>query len=497
MAQIVLFRPREHYSSRLPSYRPPLGLICIASALRREGFSVEILDTSSGGNPLARLGQVVDETTLLAGVGVMTGYQIHGAIAFARAVQALRPDLPVVWGGLHPSMLPEQTLRHPAVDVVLVGEGEERLATVAHALQQGTPLDGIEGVWFKRNGVPVVPPPVGKYLDMNTLPTPDYSLVDAEFYARQHRSFMEPGSRCLDLNPDRGCPHKCAFCYNLEFNRRRWRAIDPDRVVDQVAELVARHKVDAVNFTSDEFFINKKRVRRVCEEMERRGVRVRWHSDMRVDTFLQYDDDLLRLMQRTGCTELTFGIESGSDRMLKLIDKGITVAEVRAAHARLMHFGFRVNYHFMIGFPDETEEDLRATLALIGALIRAPGVVIFGPSIFIPYPGTPLFARAVERGFQPPGELEGWISYDWSDDTKLPWFHGEYSRLIDEAVTVTRLATLEGEGWVRGLVRRWFRGRLWGLSRGVGFGEIRWGRVLKRWLGLAPPRREELPPVAL
>ncbi|MBF0429035.1 MAG: B12-binding domain-containing radical SAM protein, partial [Magnetococcales bacterium] len=432
MAQIVLFRPREHYSSRLPSNHVPLGLICVATALQEAGFSVVILDTSDTSmDPLTRLDAVVGPETLLAGVGVMTGYQIDGAIRFSRAVKALRQDLPVVWGGLHPSMLPEQTIRHPAADVVLIGEGEARIVAVAKHLQQGLPLNGIEGLYLRQEDEIIATPPVSSFLDLNTLPLPDFNFVDADYYARQRRSFMAHGSRCLDLNPDRGCPHKCSFCYNLEFNRRRWRAMDPERVVDQVAQLMARHQLDAINFTSDEFFINKKRVRKICEELLKRQIQVCWHSDIRVDTFLQYEDDLLTLLMQAGCKELTFGIESGSDRMLKLIDKGITVAQVRKAHARLMAFGFRVNYHFMLGFPEETLNDMQQTIQLILELTQEKQVVIYGPSIYIPYPGTPLFARSVAMGFQPPQDLEGWITYDWTDEPKLPWFQGWFARYID------------------------------------------------------------------
>lgn len=466
MADVILFRPTEVYSEAMSSHRAPLGLLYLASEIAARGFSVKIIDTETTKNWEEALGSAMEETTLLAGIGVMTGYQIRGAIDFANAVKRIR-QVPVVWGGLHPSLLPEETLRHDAVDIVVIGEGEATLADLAETMRNHDSPDGVCNIVYKRNGEIIHTRPAGHFLKMDNLRLPDYRLVDVEYYANQKRSYMGDRKRCLDLNTDRGCPNRCGFCYNLRYNSRRWRGMSAEKVLDVVAEMVNRYRIDAINFTSDNFFVNKERVRAIAAGLIERKLNLTWQADMRIDTFLYYDDALLSLIKRSGCAELTFGVESGSDKILQLICKDIRVEDVLMAHARALDFGFRVNYHFMIGFPDETAADIKATASLIYKLSKKEGVTLFGPAIYTPYPGTPLFDKSVQLGFRPPKNLEEWTTYDFHSLPNFPWFSWSHKRYLIEVQYVTSRAIT----WHDNMDRRWrkiyFRSRLFGISHGV------------------------------
>ena len=188
---------------------------------------------------------------------------------------------------------------------------------------------------------------------------------------------------------------------------------------------------------------------------------------MRIDTFLHYDDALLSLIKKSGCAELTFGVESGSDRILQLICKDIRVKDVLSAHARALDFGFKVNYHFMIGFPDETAADIKTTASLIYRLSRRDGITIFGPSIYKPYPGTPLFDKSIQLGFRQPQSLEEWVTYDVDSLAKFPWFSGRYKRYLIEVQYVASRAAWQAGNMNRRLRKAYFRLRLLGISRGI------------------------------
>ncbi len=467
MPNVILFRPKEVYSEAISFHRAPLGLIYIASYLIDHGFSVKIIDCETTDNWHDELKDALNEDVVLAGTGVMTGYQIQGALDFSKAVKEIRP-IPVVWGGLHPSFLPEQTIQHENIDIVVIGEGEETLTNLAKQLQNSASIDNIPNIVFKKDGKIVHTPKDRGFLDMDTLMLPDYSLVDIEYYANHKREFMGKRKRCLDINTDRGCPYRCGFCYNLRFNDRQWRGMSSEKLIDAIEYMTESYNLDAVNLTSDNFFVNKKRVREFCEGLIKRNINISWHSDMRIDTFLKYDEDTLRLMMQSGCAELTFGIESGSDRILKLIQKDIQANDALKAHAKLKDLGLKVNYHFMIGFPDETRSDIIKTVKLMRFLLTTyKHADIYGPSTYIPYPNTPLFERSVEKGFKPPLTLEDWITYDWDEETKLSWFSSSHKRFLKEVYTISLMTNTTPSSFFRKLIKGYGNLRMLGISYGI------------------------------
>jgi hypothetical protein len=194
---------------------------------------------------------------------------------------------------------------------------------------------------------------------------------------------------------------------------------------------------------------------------------------MRVDTFLQYDDDLLRLIKKSGCSVITFGVESGSDRMLKLINKDIVMEQVYRANQRALSFGFKINYHFMVGFPEETKEDVIETIKAIRILTENKRVNIYGPSIYTPYPMTPLFDRCCELGFVPPQRLEDWIQYDWDIDSMLPWFDKKYKSFLNEVQSSCKAANYYNRnGILPFLIGSYGRLKLAIMVRGIRLFEI-------------------------
>ena len=468
MAQIILFRPNA--SHRLLK-RSPLGLVYIATPLLLKGYTVEIIDQGISADWKDKLKKSLGPETICAGVSAMTGSSITAGLEFSGFLKRTS-KVPVIWGGIHASLLPEQTVLNPFVDAVVIGEGEKKFADLVECLKAGRSLEQVNGIAFKKDGVPVFTPPADN-VAMDDLPIPDFSLIDAEYYIRESKSSYD-GRRCLDLNVDRGCPFRCAFCYNIKFNERKWRAMSAGRILEVIETLKNKYRLGAINFVSDNFFVDKKRAEAVCRGLVERGLDLKWHSDIRIDTFLQYDDAGLALIKKSGCDDLTFGIESGSDPVLKKIDKDITVAQVLKAHRRVTAAGFKANYHFMLGFPEETREDIMATVGLASLLTEDRATNVYGPSMYVPYPGAPLFDKCVKMGFVPPSKLEEWGAFDWEETSKLPWFTAGDKSFMNEVQTLARGGFHNNlrSGFVTSLIYFYCRLRLWGLRRGITLGDL-------------------------
>ncbi len=163
-------------------------------------------------------------------------------------------------------------------------------------------------------------------------------------------------------------------------------------------------------------------------------------------------------------------MESGSDGVLRGIQKDIRVEDVVKAHQRALRMGFTIHYHFMVGFPEETRDDVRQTMRLMELLTRNRHAAVLGPSTFCPYPGTTLYKRVLELGFKPPQSLEGWIDYDWEEDTKFEWFDDAYRNYLREVATVSKFATRNYSNPILQAVRAYFRLRMKGLIHGISLG---------------------------
>ncbi|MBF0385576.1 MAG: B12-binding domain-containing radical SAM protein [Candidatus Omnitrophica bacterium] len=468
MSDVILFRPKA--ANKL-SGRYPVGLIYIATPIIQKGITVKIIDQEASPDWKAELEQHLSSSTICVGVSVMTGVAIKFALEFSEAVKKIH-NTPVIWGGIHPSFLPAETLANIYIDIVVIGEGDYKFLRVIEQIKNNQTLENINGIAFKESGQIKFTKPEKEFIDLNQLPVPEFGLANLGFYKKSELGF--PEGTVLHLNVDRGCPYRCAFCYNIRFNDRKWRAMSSSRIISQLEELIPKHKPSAINFISDNLFVDKNRVRQLCQALADKAFNLPWHADMRVDTFLHYEDDLILLIKKSGCQAITFGVESGSDRVLRLINKDITVSDVVKAHKRALKFGFALNYHFMIGFPEETKKDIIQTVKLSKLLTQDDHVNVWGPAMYVPYPGTPLFDKSCQMGFVPPKKLENWIDYDWEDTSKLPFLTKDFKNYINEVQTICRgsLHRNMKQGIIKKLIYLYSRFRLNLLLSGVRFFDL-------------------------
>ena len=385
---------------------PPLGLLSAASGLGPE-VEVRLVDQRVDKDWRGRLASALDSGTAAVGLTAMTGRMVGYALEAAQEVRRLRP-VPLVWGGIHPSLLPDQTAEHPCVDYVVEGEGERAFAQLVARLAAGAPADDIPGVWSKPDGR-VRGVRRADLLDLDTLPPLPYDLVDMERYIQTYR-----GRRMFFYQSSRGCPCRCAYCYNRAFNLGRWRARAAGRVVAELAALRQRYDFSLVYFLDDNFFIDQARALRILSGLKDLGLRSSLQG-VDIETLARLSDADLDAIEASGVERITIGLESGVDRVRRdVLKKSGDLGLARRQLARFRGRRIVVLCSFVLGLPSEDFAEMRQTMDFAMEMLRL-GDNFRLPQFYnySPYPGTELYAALEAQGFRFPRRLEDWGDYEW------------------------------------------------------------------------------------
>lgn len=406
----------------------PLSLLSAAKLVSRE-YKVKIIDQRLDEDWRYTLQKELKKKPLFVGTTAMLGPQVEYARYVGEEVKKYSDDIPVVWGGPHGSVLQVQTISDPTVDILVEGDGEETMLKIARVLDKGTSLARVAGIYFKKDGEIVYTGPA-KMIDLNKMPDIPYHLVNVADYLPRRGNV-----KTLDMETSRGCPFRCRFCYNPYFNRGMWRALRADIVLKRVRDVVSKYNIKGIWFIDDEFFIDLDRAKKIIEGINKMGLK--WTiQGVTAKSILRMDEAFLRFLEEAGCEQLNVGAESGSDRILKMVNKGITTKTILEVNKKLVPFNIMPWFYFMIGFPYETKADAEKTVNLILRLLSEnPKTKVSGVGCFTPYPGTSLFEDALKLGFKPPQSLSEWKTFS-VDQINVPWIKGEKKRMV-EAVQFT------------------------------------------------------------
>ncbi len=408
---IILLRPSEGLYAKV--FRPwvPLSLLAAATKLDEAGYPVILIDQRLSPDWKSALSRALKQNPICVGVTAMTGSQITCALEMSACVKQ-NASTPVVWGGVHATLFPVQTVGHPLVDMVVKGEGEETFLQLVLRLEQGQSLRGLEGVVYKDRDE-IVNNPDRAFLELDTLPPMPYHLIDVNHYL--HRYFDE--DQVLEVETSRGCPFDCTFCYNPLYSQRRWRAWSASRLLELLTPLVETYRVKSFHFVDDGFFIDPNRARDIMAGVLKRQWSVKMgFQGARVDTIGRLSDADLELIVKAGGAYLQIGVESGSSRILEMLNKRIQPDQVLALNRRLAGYPqMKVYYNFMCGFPTETREDVLRTTSLAWELLSDnPQALISAFHFYKPYPGTSLRERIMHVDDVTPTTLEGWGNFNWT-----------------------------------------------------------------------------------
>lgn len=385
MSKVLLINP--NYYERLFSgalvkaaisrTTPPLGLITIAGAPLKEQHDVKILDMNALNQDLDDLERVVREFQPdIVGITSTTPL-IYSAYAIADRVKEITSQIKVVAGGPHPSALPREVLEESRIDYVVQGEGDY---SICHLLSDN---DDMPNIYRKVDGKVVEPKIKGALVsDLNSLPMPGYHLLDVQLYEQPELSSQ--ASPVAYVETSRGCFGNCIYC-NKNINGKKLRFKSPERVVEEI-EYVLSLGFKEIHIIDDIFTADMDRAAAICELIIEKGLKFPWYprGGIRVD---RVSPELLRLMKKSGCYRIPFGIESGSQRIIDVVKKRITIEQAVEAVLMAKDAGLEVECYFMIGLPTETLDDIEMSIDL--AIRMEPHYMKFATTI--PLPGTPHF----------------------------------------------------------------------------------------------------------
>ena len=439
---------------------PPFGCLYVGGQLRQAGYAVTVHHIGSEVLEATVEAIYASPQPLFVGLSVLTGSPVAMSAKLSRALKDRLPNLSIVWGGVHPSLAPDSCLAEMSVNFVVRGEGEITTVELADQLASGTNHpERIAGLSWKDVSGTIHhndDRPMHKGIDDFRV---DWTLVDPRRYVKTALD----GSPYISFIASRGCPFKCGFCYNLAFNKRRWRGHSPERVIKDLQELRDATGVARVTFYDDNFMVNERWAFQILKGLRHLGMKAIW-IEVRLDRFT---DDLLSLLSHYGVRTIFVGWESGSDRTLARIEKGFNRELVLKAFKLAAKHGLEIDASAIVGFPFEQIEDWRSTISTALELDRIhPGKIKFNIGIYVPYPGTALLKEAWDKGFRFPADIDGWDDFDiLNGRMRLPWLSKDQIREIMLVDRYAKMLYLGGGGsrlarLIRGFFARLARRRL-------------------------------------
>lgn len=387
--RVLLINPSVGYYDRTMS--TPLGLLSIGSYLKHFGHSVMIYDRCVD---TARLKTVLEQfSPEIVGISVMSSRGLKDAIRISKELK--NRGLPVVWGGQLPSLQPELVIRNNYVDIVSVGEGEETWLELADRISGNKSVDDVPGIIYEKDGK-IICNPCRPFLDLAKLPAQDWSLIDVPKYMQTYLGCK----KMMYLYSSKGCPGHCAFCPNVTYHKSTHRDRPNAQVVAEIKYLKEHYGLDGVYFSDEVWRLKRSEMQDFCRRIKEVEQPFQWGVDLRVGIFNEED---YRMMYDAGCRWIFFGIESGSRDMQRRIHKNINYDAIKPTISLLNEIGFTTMSSFIVGFPDETEEQLRETASMLNDLPIGLTPIFH----FTPIPGTELYDRLVAEGRYPlPQKLE-------------------------------------------------------------------------------------------
>ncbi len=393
----------------------PLGLAYLAGCLEEKGIDVSIIDAPAENMDIESVVQKIkDIGCSLVGVSLLT--PSFGVVKkLCHQIKNSRSNITIILGGPHCTALPERTLVEiPSADIVCFGEGEHTIVQVAMDIENSG-LDAINGICYRddrgavqKNG----PRPYVENLD--EIPFPARHLLPMGKY-HMTASRVADESYCPTIIVARGCPFGCTYCSHTFGRKLRFHSVE--RVISEINFLMAEYKIHQLNIEADTLTANKKFINSLCHALIETGIaqKIKWTCESRVDTV---DYNLLKLMKQAGCWQISYGFETGSQRLLDMINKSVTLEQAEETVRYTHQVGISIRGFFMLGLPSETREESMETINF--AIKLNPLWSQF--TITVPYPGTPMFDSLDRENKIKTYDWEHYNTWSgWKKDARIPF----------------------------------------------------------------------------
>jgi anaerobic magnesium-protoporphyrin IX monomethyl ester cyclase len=435
MNSVVLINPpltlEDRYGKdmkRFGAVSEPLGLAYIAGYLESLNIPVRILDSQAEGMTIAEVVSAISSgNEKLIGITMLT--PAFGVVkALCRKIKMICPNRTIVLGGAHCTVLPERTLKEiPEADIICIGEGEITFSEIAQ-MKDLSSLSGIKGIYFRTKDSLIKTDERPPVQDLDRIPPPARHLLPMGKY-HLTASRVSGSGYCPTILVARGCPFSCTFC-SRTFGRT-FRTHSISRIVSEIQSLIDTYQISQLNIEADTLTVNKKFIKSLCIGLFESGIsrQVRWTCESRVDTV---DEELLKLMHKAGCWQISYGVETGSQRLLDSINKSISLEQIEQVFQITKKVGITIRGFFMLGLPGETPEESQATIDFAKKL--NPLWAQF--TVTVPYPGTKMFEDIDQKG-----KIR---TYNWEKyNTWSGWQGSEDIPFVPDNRTVEELRNLQ------------------------------------------------------
>jgi anaerobic magnesium-protoporphyrin IX monomethyl ester cyclase len=452
---IILLHPQ---STKPKNRRFPLAVLSLAAVLEgKEEYA--IVDGNQDHQADVTLDRIVEEhgCELLA-VSVMPGPQMRAAIALCRGFRSKYPSIPIVWGGYFASLYTDAALNAAYVDYAVRGQGEETFLELLEVVRGRRDPKDVKGLSFKdlfglhvhNADRPLRSPNDFARFPYDRLPNADRYILP---------TFL--GKRTAVHQASIGCPYRCTFCGVVPIYQGRQRTETPERTASTLQFLKQHFAIDAVQFYDNNFFLNESHTVELAERLVPLGLR--WWSEGRIDAVLRYSDETLELLRRAGATMIFFGAESGSNTVLKQMNKRLTSEETLALAGRIRRFGIVPEFSFVVGNPAEPEKDTAESIRFIRQIKRINPDAEIIVQHYIPTPHPDGMYGHVDGKIEFPSTPEEWATDRWFNftvrhDPHLAWLPKKTKATIDnfETVLSSRWPTIQDlhlPAWGRTLLK--------------------------------------------
>jgi len=352
--KIALIRP--NYETHIIT--PPLGLGYISSYLKKFGYEVRFID---GLNLRLKNEEIVKRVgdCEVIGIGVLTDYYLEAKDLIKKLKEKGKI---IVLGGVHPSVLPKETLEETGADFAVIGEGELTIAELAEKLEKNKSVEKIKSLAFWKKGKIVVNPRRELIENLDELPFPDWKSIDPRTYQKAPHGAIVKNFPVAPITTTRGCPYECEFCVSPNFWRKKIRFRSPENVIEEIKYLVKNFGVKEIHFEDDNFTLKREHAEKICNLILENKIKISWATPngVRAD---KVDERLFRLMKKAGCYSIVLGIESGNQKILENIKKHEKLEDIEKAAKAAKKAGLITQGFFIFGLPGETEETIKKTIS--------------------------------------------------------------------------------------------------------------------------------------
>ncbi|MEA1917761.1 MAG: radical SAM protein [Campylobacterota bacterium] len=416
----------KEYVKRITNRSPSLGLLLLAGQALQDGYKAQIIESDLQNlSPEDVADQIININPKFVGITLFTVGVINASI-IAEILKKNAPHIDIIIGGPHVSSMGLETMeKFSQFDVAVMYEGEQILKTLLTTLENRGSLQDVQGIIYRNSEKLEITAPPTIMKDLDSLPLPAWNLLPNFPNAYLPAIYDYPRSPVATFSASRGCPFKCEFCDTSTFGSKV-RYYSPKKVYEIMSYLNNEYNIRHLQFVDDLFVANNKRVTELCKLLIENKIDMTWSCTARVDTV---KPETLELMKKAGCWEISFGLESGSNEMLKNMRKSIVSEQSRQAVRWTSEAGIRVKGLFMLGYPGETKHSIKQTKEFIKEL----PLTTMNLSKFTPYPGSPIYKKLYKTSIKDEDweKLNGMNFVCNTDEFTLKELDVEYQEIIE------------------------------------------------------------------